>query len=64
MCKVRRCTHDVGAVGVVERAGRAAVAGQHLGHVLRLVLGEAHEAHARPREHFQLMLFLQVKLVQ
>lgn len=54
----------MGAVGVVERAGRAAVAGQHLGHVLRLVLGEAHEAHARPREHFQLMLFLQVKLVQ
>lgn len=52
-------THDVGAVGVVERARGAAVARQHVGHVLRLVLGEADEADARAGEHFQFMLLLQ-----
>lgn len=53
-------THDVRAVGVVERARGAAVAGEHLRHVLRLVLGEAHEAHAGAREHLQLVFLLKV----
>lgn len=47
------------AVGVVERADAAAVAGEHVGHVLRLVLGEADEADARAGEHAQPVLLLQ-----
>lgn len=46
------------AVGVVERAGDSAVAGEHLGHVLRLIFREADEANACAREHFQLVLLL------
>lgn len=52
------CTHDVRAVRVVERTRRAAIAGQHLRHVLRLILGEAHETHPRASEHFQLVRLL------
>lgn len=45
-------THDVRALRVVEGAGGAAVAGEHLRHVLRLILGEPHEAHPRTSKHF------------
>lgn len=52
VCSKWCSTHNVCAVGVVELAGAAAVAGEHLGHVLGLIFREPHEAHARASEHF------------
>lgn len=40
------------AVRVVERTGGAAVAGEHLGHVLRLIFRETDEADPSARKHF------------
>lgn len=57
------CTHDVRAVGVVEGTRGASIAHQHLGHVLRLVLGETDEAHTRAGEHAQLVLLLRKRTI-
>ena len=40
------------AVGVVEGTGGAAVAREHIRHVLRLILGEPYEAHSCSSKHF------------
>lgn len=45
-------THNVRTVGVVKLAGAAAIAGQHLGHVLSFILRETHEADASAGKHF------------
>lgn len=60
----RVSTHNVRAVGVVACAGDAAIAGEHLGHVLRLIFREAQETHARASKHFQFVLFLQKSYIK
>lgn len=45
-------------VGVVERTGAAAIADEHLRHMLRLIFRETDEANSSASKHFQFVLFL------